>query len=117
DSGIHIFTDLAQYKVAEIYQACDLFILPSRSEGFPLSILEAMASGLPIITTGGIYLDSVDKRLVKIIKSEVSEIKKTIREIVNDSNLISKMGNYSREIAVSEFAWNKSISILKYEKN
>lgn len=113
DSGIHIFTDLAQPKVAEIYQACDLFVLPSRSEGFPLSILEAMASGLPIITTGEIYLDFVDKRLVKIIKPEVNEIRLSIREIVNNSNLLRKMGNYSRKIAVSEFAWSKSISILK----
>lgn len=117
NNGIYIFTDLAQRKVAEIYQACDLFILPSRSEGFPLSILEAMASGLPIITTGEIYLDSVDKRLVKIIKPEVDGIKKTIREIFNDSNLISKMGKYSREVAVSEFTWNKSISIFKYGKS
>jgi D-inositol-3-phosphate glycosyltransferase len=113
DKGIHIFRDLAQSKVAEIYQACDLFVLPSRSEGFPLSILEAMASGLPIITTGGIYLDSVDKRLVKIISPEVNEIKNTIINIFSNSNLLRKMQNYSRETAVSEFDWKESVSILK----
>ena len=47
-----------------------------------------------------------NKRLVKIIKPEVNEIKLSIREIVNNSNLLKK-------IAVSEFAWDKLISILK----
>jgi len=38
--------------VAEYMAASDLFILPSLSEGFPVTILEAMAAGLPIVTTG-----------------------------------------------------------------
>jgi glycosyltransferase involved in cell wall biosynthesis len=43
-------------KIYEIYIASDLFILPSKSEALPLTILEAMAAQLPIITTrvGGI---------------------------------------------------------------
>jgi len=38
-------------RVSEYMAASDIFILPSLSEGFPVVILEAMASGLPIVTT------------------------------------------------------------------
>ena len=42
-----------------IYKASDAFILPSYGEGFPLSIQEAMATGLPIITSKHNNLDQI----------------------------------------------------------
>ena len=38
-------------KVAEMYQASDVYVLPSYREGLPLTLFEAMASGLPIIAS------------------------------------------------------------------
>lgn len=40
-------------RMPDVYQAADAFLLPSHSEGFPLAILEAMACGLPVITSRG----------------------------------------------------------------
>ena len=38
-------------NIYEYYKAMDMFLLPSRSEGFSLALLEAAASGLPIIAS------------------------------------------------------------------
>lgn len=38
-------------KIGELYQALDLYIVSSRQEGGPKSVLESMASGVPIVTT------------------------------------------------------------------
>ena len=38
-------------EVKELYKECDVFLFPSYTEGFSLSVLEAMACGLPIIAT------------------------------------------------------------------
>ncbi len=38
-------------KIAEMYQSADVYILPSYREGLPLTLFEAMASGLPIIAS------------------------------------------------------------------
>ena len=41
----------ARKDVERLYQAMDAFVMPSRFEGFPLSILEAQASGLPVVAS------------------------------------------------------------------
>jgi len=38
-------------ELAELYRSCDAFVLPSKAEGWGLPLIEAAASGLPIITT------------------------------------------------------------------
>ena len=38
-------------EMAELYRSCDAFVLPSKAEGWGLPLIEAAASGLPIITT------------------------------------------------------------------
>ena len=37
--------------IAEMYQASDIYVIPSYREGLPLTLFEAMASGLPIIAS------------------------------------------------------------------
>ena len=85
----------------------DIFVLPSLNEGMSNSVLEAMACGLPIITTdtGG------SKEMIKgngfvVGKGSIVDLRKAIAEYLNNRSLIKTHGNLSRKIA-ENISWNK----------
>ncbi|MBT3721622.1 glycosyltransferase family 4 protein [archaeon] len=87
------------------YQNATLFVLPSFYEGMSNSILEAMACGLPIITTGTGGSKELIKRNGIIIKQKSEKsIRKAITTIINN-NLSKKMSKESREIAL-RLSWS-----------
>ena len=48
-SNVRLLGEVDRATVAMLYQSCDALLLPSESEGLPLVVLEAMASGLPVV--------------------------------------------------------------------
>src|SRR5581483_10276405 len=49
--GVDVLGPIPSERVAGLYRAADALLLPSRGEGFPVSVQEAMASGLPVVMT------------------------------------------------------------------
>ena len=107
---------LSQQETAEIYQACDVFVLPSEGEGFPLSIQEAMASGLPVITTDdlGYRAYNFNRELFYLISPTVKEIKDHLAKITKDSRLRDAMGKYSYSYAKQYFNWDEAIEKISH---
>src|SRR6266516_1255456 len=104
---------LPQEELAMIYKASDVFILPSYGEGFPLSIQEAMATGLPIITSKHNNLDQIlDSPLITYVDITETDIKSTIKKIQNNIMLRKEMGEYSSKIARENYSWEKNITKL-----
>ncbi len=94
-------------NVSDYLMASDFFVLPSRSEGHPVALLEAMACGLAVVgsDTGGIA-DVVDEGrdgyLVPV--ADVDALSSVICDLVGDSALRRKLGAAAREKAVSRYS-------------
>ncbi len=89
----------ARNDVANILQSFDVFVLPSLAEGIPLTILEAMATSLPVISTrvGGVpELIENDINGYLISPQDVNSLAIKIRHYIDRPELIKKHGNNGR---------------------
>jgi glycosyltransferase involved in cell wall biosynthesis len=92
--------------VDRIYQALDLFVLPSHREGFPRAAMEAAASGLPVIATDirgcrQVVEDGVNGYLFPV--GEVEALTMAITRVGEDEDLRERMARESVSRAAARF--------------
>lgn len=95
-------------KIQDYMGLADVFVLPGLSEGFPVTILEAMACGLPVVATrvGGlpdIIEDSINGYLVEAMDQE--QIAEALLKILQDERLRKEISNNNRETA-GRYTWD-----------
>lgn len=94
------------------FEHADIFVLPSRSEGFSVALLEAMAYGLPIVSTSipGVVdaiRNGVDGLLVPA--DNASALAHAIRKLTRNSSLRARFGNAARHRYLNNFSVHKMI--------
>jgi len=93
--------------IAAIMRAVDLFVFPSRYEACTLVLLEALASGLPVITataTGGAELVTPECGMVLSNSDDIDALVAALSSLVNDRALMQQMGKAARSIA-EQHSW------------
>jgi glycosyltransferase involved in cell wall biosynthesis len=80
--------------VARLLAAADMFVLPSRQEGLPLALMEAVCSGLPVVATSvgelpNLLTDGTDARVVP--PEEPSALAEAVLRLVSDPALRARL--------------------------
>ena len=94
-------------EIAKMYQAVDVYVMPSYREGLPLTLFEAMASGLPIVASpvNGIPYEMEDN--VNGLFSEygnIKELKNNIIKILDNKKLAEKFSINNKKKA-ENYTW------------
>ena len=111
-------------EVAGSLAAADLFVLPSvvapdgQMEGIPVSLMEAMASGVPVISTriSGIPELVVDGETGRLVESEdAAGLAAAIREVLSDPGRSLEMADAGRRKVAEEFSLRGNVRRLSEE--
>ena len=99
--------------VAELLKSSDIFVFPSRREGLPLSVMEAMAAGIPVVASrirGNVDLIDEGTGGVLCDPEDADAFAEGIVRLINDPELVtqisehnlSKISNYDKRVVTEQ---------------
>lgn len=124
-SNVQIVGMVEKQEVFKYLQKSDVFLFPSYTEGFPLSILEAMNAGLPCITSkvgaipdvfenGGAIL--IDLTVDEIVYAINSIYDKSIRKYMGQYNFENVLENYSSNVVIKKI-YDEYFNLIKEDEH
>ena len=113
---ITYYKDASQRQTVNIYNKASIFVCGTIQEGFGLTGLEAMACGVPIISTDvGIVTQAFGKKQKSFILKDRTKdaVKDKIKELINNHKLLMELSSENL-IQIKKWDWDKIV--LKFKK-
>jgi glycosyltransferase involved in cell wall biosynthesis len=98
--------------IPELLQACTLLVLPSRWEGLPNVVLEAMAAGRPVVATaveGTTELLQDGCNGVLVPPGSASALAQALAGLLDAPARLAEMGRAAQRIASQQYPWERCV--------
>lgn len=104
-----------RHDVSLLLRALDVFVLPSRTEGLPVALLEAMSSGIPIVATevGGVAA-AVGDAGITVPSEDPAALATAIAALVRDPDRRARCGLRGRQRAIERY--DRSVMFAAYRR-
>lgn len=100
-SHVRHIPNVAPERMPDVYRAADIFVLPSRGEGMPVALLEALASGLPSLVSADPAFDEVVNEGAAERASDGRSLATLIERFAADAGARAALGSAGRTWAVA----------------
>lgn len=118
ESRVHFAGRIADRDIAAIYSLAEVFVWPSLYEGFGLPVVEAMACGVPVVTSDTSSLPEVAGKAALIVDPlSTGEIAQAVMRVIDDAPLRGEL-IAKGFVRASELTWRRTASstLLVYEQ-
>ncbi len=111
ERGVNNVRFLGQVEKPEkLLQECDVFVLPSLSEGLPIAMLEAMAARKPCVVTDiGLPVQDCETALV-VKPGDPKALAFALNKVLKDEKLANKLAENGFRMVSTKFTWKKAAS-------
>ncbi|MDO3675758.1 glycosyltransferase [Paenibacillus ehimensis] len=113
-----LFTGMVtgQQKLA-VLQEADLFVLPSYSENFGISVIEALICGTPVLISDkvNIWREVAAHQAGRVAPCDSDQFAKEMASLLSDLNLCEKMGELGKQFVAEYYSWNQIGVVLEEE--
>jgi glycosyltransferase involved in cell wall biosynthesis len=92
-----------------LFRDAELFILPSYSENFGISVLEAMFMGCPVVVTPEVGLAEAitESGAGLVVSGDAVSLGREISKLLSNGDRRKKMGVNGRRLAVAQYSWSR----------
>lgn len=112
-----IFTGRVDRSVVTLYRkACDIFVAPSRSEGLGNAFVSALASRIPLVTSGvgGIADYAVDGETAWIVSPDNPQaLARKIEEVIENPEKAREISKRARTMVEQDYDWDKIAVVMR----
>jgi glycosyltransferase involved in cell wall biosynthesis len=112
---VELLGQVERDRVLPTLQNCDVYCLPSLSEPFGISALEAMACALPVVATdaGGLSHLVPDAGGFKVPPGDAGALAAALRAVLTDPCRGCAMGKHNRRVVEERYAWRRVVDRLE----
>lgn len=94
--------------------AAQLYVAPSYSEGFSMSVLEGMASGLPcVFTTGCNFPEAAAAQAADVVEIDADAIAKAMTQRLGDREAATALGQRAHQFILQNYTWDQIAGKLR----
>jgi glycosyltransferase involved in cell wall biosynthesis len=101
-------------RIKELYRASDVFVLASRFEGYGMALAEAIAHGLPVVSTlAGAIPDTIPPGTSLLVPpDDVASLAQALRRLITDHAERHRLGRNARAAAAQLPTWQESARLF-----
>lgn len=115
EQSVDFVGPLAHDKVISEFLQASIYVLPAVDEPFGMTVIEAMALGVPTIVTEGIHIRDMlwSNRAAMIVPPDSESIAKAILELLNNPDLATELSKNGKELIARDLTIEKVVTRLE----
>lgn len=109
EDRVSVLGEVENEAMPQLYNESSVFVLPTEREGVPRTVLEAMASGTPVVTTNLPQVEPVVDEGGIVVDRSIEGFSGAIRSLLMKPDRRKEMGDRGRNRVLENYSWEETV--------